>query len=78
MERPATFCESCRLAEMTPWQRLRERLRPDYLRIISVDMSGLIAAAVGTRPRTAYDRHRELYMNTGDALEFERMMRHVQ
>jgi len=74
---PPTFCDTCRLAEMTPLQRLRELIWPER-KMILPDMRGLIVIALGSRPPTAYERHRDLFTKTGDAIEFERMMRHVK
>ncbi|MFJ6530865.1 hypothetical protein ACIQMZ_37165 [Streptomyces longwoodensis] len=74
-----TFCESCRRAEMTRWERLREdvltALRgPDAARFVRLHGATLYAAYIG---RTPYDRHRQEYERTGDPIELERMLRHV-
>lgn len=74
-----TFCEECRRAELTPWQRIREDLwdavhgGSSALRFVRA-YGATLSAAMG---RTAYDRHRDEYVRTGDERELRRMLRHV-
>lgn len=80
----AVDCKVCRLAEMTPRQRAAEYLavrlglRPalttaEYM----IHVGEIYRAAAGIPVRTAYERHRDAYVATGDLAELERMLRHV-
>lgn len=82
-EKSPTFCNTCRRAEMTPWQRFMEPfLGPknpdDLISLIGSNFSNAISVAMGTPMKTDYDRHRKLWIQTGDQVELERMRRHVR
>lgn len=71
-------CETCRRAELTPWQRLKEDARYVVLGPPpGAFLRNYAATLVGLRS-TAYDRHREEYVSTGDERELARMLRHVE
>lgn len=81
---PDTECPECRLAEMTSLQRAEYRL---YLWWIGGDymtkymptsvFSSTISAMLGQSPKTWYDKHRDLFVETGDPREYTRMLRHI-
>lgn len=83
MTQPTTACETCRRAELTPVQRAVDwvrflagsspRLVPTLMQSMAVNM----AAFAGVPARTWYDRHREAYEQTGEAIELQRMERHI-
>lgn len=80
-----TFCETCRRAELSPGRRLLEDVRKtlfpprmSYVQSMARAMSLMIGAATDTPAPTPYERHRELYAQTGDELEYHRMLRHVE
>lgn len=83
---PPTFCETCYRAEMTPWQRFRYDLRknwgvPTAGEIIADQtrwMARVLSIAAQEPPPSAYDRHRAEFERTGNEIELDRMLRHVE
>ena len=83
-----TDCRLCRWAEMSPWERLRERARlvlqggPSTAEILAHTGHSLarMTSAVLGGPATpsAYEQHKQRYAETGDPAELARMLRHVQ
>ena len=78
-------CELCRRAELTPLQRLKEDalnlfLGPTPAQRLqhAMERAGatMLRAAMGA-PATAYERHREEFVRTGEPEELQRMLRHV-
>ena len=48
-----------------------------HLQSMMSGMSGVMLAAIGGKPRTWYDRHREAYEASGDPAELTRKLRHI-
>jgi hypothetical protein len=71
---PATTCTGCARAE-DPRPALIQRLAPAPVTRTSPYTTS-VAAMVGQRPATWYDRHRADWMATGDPVNIERMLRH--
>lgn len=72
-----TSCESCRRAELPAWRRLWEDLFPPR-RSPFDGLSATLGAFLGTAAPTPYEQHKDRYAETGDPLEYERMLRHVK
>lgn len=80
---PQTFCDTCRWAEMTPAQRLVTRVRnyfhtPTVAEIITDQARWMARVIGGGPPASPYERHRQRFEETGDEIELDRMLRHVQ
>ena len=77
---PNTECELCWWAEATLWQKLVRRIDESqglssYCRLISDSMYSIIT---GKPRKTWEERHKELWVTTGDLTELIRMERHIQ
>lgn len=73
-------CEKCRWTELTMWQRIVETLTTSNtqrtLRAIGEAQRGALRVALGG-VQSDYERHRQAWIETGDYMELQRMLRHV-
>lgn len=78
-------CESCRRAELTPFQRAYEYaldlvIGPtpaQRVQQVAEMGSAMMRVAMGGAV-TPYERHRDEFIRTGEPEELERMLRHVK
>ena len=74
----ATECRDCWLAEASTSEKIIRGIA-DWLSRPSpwTQLTWSMSALLGMREPTWYERHRELYEQTGDEAELRRMLRHV-
>lgn len=79
-DNPPTACDRCRRAEMTTWEKIRDRFGGRSRTFAELlDASGIAFAFMltGGRGVSWEVRHREAYISKGDPIEYERMLRHI-
>jgi hypothetical protein len=80
-----TECRDCARAEMTRCQRIIDDMvtlalglrRPSPFEVFAQGYASTLRIMMGAAEPTWYDKHRERWVETGDATELVRMSRHV-